>query len=122
MWVYKFEFPEPSRIQMLKGAEIILNTAYWSMKARNRWYLDLQGNALYNLMFVAGVNAIDEYLCGTSMVVGPDGSIINKASETEEELLITEVDLDYVIEMRSNLPYINDFKKENFTIDAINKY
>lgn len=119
---YDIEFPEPSRIQMLKGAEIILNISYWSMKAKDRWYLDLQGNALYNLIFIAGVNAIDENLCGSSMIVGPDGSIVNKASETEEELLITEVDLDYVIEMRANLPYINDFKKETFNMDAVNKY
>ncbi|EGY79496.1 amidohydrolase [Peptoniphilus indolicus ATCC 29427] len=119
---YDMELPEPSRIQALKGAEIILNVSYWSMPARTRWFIDMRGNALFNVLFMSGTNAVKDNLCGSSMIVGPDGEIINRASETEQELLITEIDLDYVVEMRSKLPYLNDFKEDTFTMEALNKY
>ncbi len=119
---YDMELPEPARIQALKGAEIILNVSYWSIPARTRWFVDMQGNALFNVLYMCGTNAVEDNLCGSSMIVGPDGEIVNKASEKDKELLITEIDLNYITEMRARLPYLNDFKEDTFTMDAIGKY
>ena len=72
---YDIEYPEPSRIETLKGAEIIVDCSVWSVPAERRWHVDLAGNALFNLLYVVGCNTIGENLCGSSMIVGPDGEI-----------------------------------------------
>ena len=41
---------------------------------------------------------------------------------TEEELLVHEIDLDEILEIRSRIPYINDFKEDTFSMDALKKY
>ena len=96
---YDIEYPEPSRIET-----------------------DLAGNALFNLLYVVGCNTIGENLCGSSMIVGPDGEIRAMASRTEEELLVHEIDLGEILEIRSRIPYINDFKEDTFSMEALKRY
>ena len=119
---YDVEYPEPSRIEALKGADIIVDCAVWSIPAERRWHVDLAGNALFNLLFMVGANPVEDNCCGSSMIVGPDGEIRAMASRTEEELLIHEIDLDEIMEIRSRIPYINDFKEDTFSMDALKKY
>ncbi len=119
---YDVEYPEPSRIEALKGAEVIIDCAVWSIPAERRWHVDLAGNALFNLLFMVGSNPVGDNCCGSSMVVGPDGEIRAMASRTEEELLIHEIDLDEVLEIRSRIPYMNDFKEDTFSMEALRTY
>lgn len=119
---YDMEFPEPARIQALKGAEIIVDCSVWSIPAERRWHIDMAANALFNLLFMVGCNTVSDNCCGSSMIVGPDGEIRAMASRTEEELLIHEINLDEILEVRSRIPYLNDFKEDTFSMDAINRY
>lgn len=119
---YDVELPEPSRIEALKGAELIFVSAVWSIPAERRWDVDLAGNALFNLLFMAGSNPVKDNCCGKSKIVGPDGEVVVEASRTDEELLIASIDLDRVIELRSKIPYLNDFKEDTFSMDALQKY
>ena len=73
---YDMEYPEPSRIAALKGAEMILCPAAWSRKAAHRWRVETAANALFNLVYVAGANFLDENCCGDARIVGPDGTVI----------------------------------------------
>ena len=119
---YDVEYPEPSRIEALKGAEIIVDCAVWSIPAERRWHVDLAGNALFNLLFMVGSNPVEDNCCGSSMIVGPDGEVRAMASRTDEELLVHAIDLDEILEIRSRIPYINDFKEDTFSMDALKKY
>ena len=69
---YDMEYPEPSRIAALKGADMILCPAAWSRKAAHRWRVETAANALFNLVYVAGANFLDENCCGDARIVGPD--------------------------------------------------
>jgi predicted amidohydrolase len=120
---YDMEYPEPARIEALKGAEIIVGCSVWSIDpAEHRWHVDMQANALFNLLFMAGCNTVGENICGSSMIVGPDGKIRAMASRTKEELLIHEIDLNEIISIRRKVPYMSDFKEATFSMDAVNKY
>ena len=119
---YDVEYPEPARIEALKGADILVDCAVWSIPAERRWHVDLAGNALFNLLFMVGSNPVEDNCCGSSMIVGPDGEIRAMASRTEEELLVHEINLDEILEIRSRIPYINDFKEDTFSMDALKKY
>ncbi|MEG0813077.1 MAG: carbon-nitrogen hydrolase family protein [Clostridium sp.] len=111
---YDFEFPESTRIVALKGAEIVFCPAAWSKPALNRWNIDLGANSLFNLLFVAGVNYVDEWCCGNSAISGPDGRILAQASDENEELLIVEIDMEEIEKQRSIIPYYKDMERELF--------
>lgn len=122
MICYDVEFPEPARVEALKGAEIIVVPAVWSIPAERRWDVDLSGNALFNILFMVGANPVGDNCCGKSQIVGPDGVVRACASHDNEEILYCEVDLNEVVATRSWLPYLNDFKEDTFSMDAVNKY
>lgn len=122
MICYDAEFPEPMRIMALKGAELVFVPSVWSFVAERRWHVDLAGGALYNLMYTAGINTWDDGSCGSSMVVGPDGEVVDLAPTDKEFVLYSEIDLDKIIEVRSRIPYLNDFKEDTFSMEALNKY
>lgn len=61
-------------------------------------------------------------VCGSSMIVGPDGKERVVASRTGEELLIHEIDLNEIVEIRSRIPYMNDFKEATFSMDALKRF
>lgn len=122
MICYDVEFPEPARIMALKGAELVFVPAVWSIPAERRWDVDLAGNALFNIYFMAGSNPVGDNACGKSQIVGPDGVVRAIASPDQEEILYCTVDLAEVLKVRSWLPYLNDFKEDTFSMDAVNKY
>lgn len=122
MICYDIEFPEPARIMALKGAELVFIPAVWSIPAQRRWDVDLAGNALFNIFFTAGANPVGDGACGKSQIVGPDGEVRALASPENEEILYCDIDLNEVVSVRSWLPYLNDFKEDTFSMDAVNKY
>lgn len=118
---YDAEYPETFRIEALKGAELILVGANWSFTGQSRWELQLSCNALCNLLFVAGVNIADQYCCGHSRVVAPDGRVIETV-HNEETVLVTTIDFAEIEEQRAKIPYMTDFNPETFTMDALKTY
>ncbi len=82
---YDMEYPEPSRIAALKGADMILCPAAWSRKAAHRWRVETAANALFNLVYVAGSNFLDENCCGNARIVGPDGRVIAEGYTPDAE-------------------------------------
>ncbi len=105
---YDLEFPEPARIAALKGAELIFCPAAWSIPARRRWELDMAGNSLFNLLYIAGSNFSDELLCGLSGVTGPDGEWVAQAEGQEETVIYAEIERKQISLMREQLPYYED--------------
>lgn len=119
---YDAEFPEPVRIMALKGAQLILIPSVWSLGAKHRWDIDLTAGALYNLLFIAGINTIGDGACGNSKVVSPRGEILIEASVDREEIIYCDIDLGDVEKTRMEIPYMQDFKHETFSMDALNKF
>lgn len=106
---YDMEFPEPSRILTLKGAEIIFAPSVWSFKAQHRWEVQFAARALDNTVFVAGINQVKNSACGNTKLLSPYGEIIARASETKEEVLICEADMSLISKARKDLPYLKDY-------------
>ena len=120
---YDMEYPEPSRIAALKGADMILCPAAWSRKAAHRWRVETAANALFNLVYVAGANFLDENCCGNARIVGPDGKVIaegyapdgNETAESEEtrDTVITALIRPEELERcREEIPYRKDLDPE----------
>ena len=120
---YDMEYPEPARIAALKGADMILCPAAWSRKAAHRWRVETAANALFNLVYVAGANFLDENCCGNARIIGPDGKVIaegytpdgNETAESEEtsDTVITALIRPEELERcREEIPYRKDMDPE----------
>ncbi len=106
---YDIEFPEPSRVLALKGADIIIVPSVWSIPAMNRWHIQLPARALDNTVFVMGINNIQEGAGGCSKVVSPMGDVLAQASDTQEEVLICDIDLEEINRVREKIPYLREY-------------
>lgn len=116
-------FPEAARLTAMKGAEIIfIPTAIGGIQEdgplqesgdRIAWEIVQRGHAVANGCFLAAVNRVGFeadpsgkgglQFSGGSFISDPYGRIIKQASETEEEILIQEIDLSFVDEVRDLL-------------------
>ena len=108
---YDIEFPEPSRILALKGAQVIVVPSVWSIPAMNRWHIQLPARALDDTVFVMGINNIGEGAGGCSKVVSPIGEVLAQASDETEEVLLCEIDLEEIGRVREKIPYLKEYDR-----------
>ncbi len=122
---YDMEYPEPSRIAALKGADMILCPAAWSRKAAHRWRVETAANALFNLVYVIGANFLDENCCGDARIVGPDGTVIaegftpeagtaaeNQPAAPEDCIVTALISPEELERCRAEIPYWQDLDPE----------
>jgi predicted amidohydrolase len=104
-------FGELIRKMVLLGAKIIVIPAAFNMTTGPaHWHLLARTRALDNqVYFIAASparNEKDEYVSyGHSLVVDPWGKIIAEKDE-KEGLLCCEIDLDYIEQIRNQLPLL----------------
>lgn len=119
---YDRHFPDGARCLGLNGAEIVFNpSATVAGLSQYLWELEQPAHAVANGYFVAAINRvgteapwnIGEFY-GTSYVVSPKGKILKKASANKDELLVTEIDLDEVKEVRDLWQFYRDRRPETY--------
>ncbi len=119
-------FPEAARLTAMKGAEIIfIPTAIGNLTqefatversdVHAAWETVQRGHAAANGCYLAAVNRVGYepdpngkdglQFWGASFISDPYGRIIKQASETEEENLIAEIDLEFIDEVRDVLAH-----------------
>jgi omega-amidase len=84
---YDLRFAPLFRVYASAGADCMLVPSAWPASRMEAWELFIRTRAIDNQMFVAGINTVgitpvDGY-SGNSMVAGPAGNIIVRASDTE---------------------------------------
>jgi beta-ureidopropionase len=119
---YDRHFPEVARQVGLKGAEIVFNpSATVESLSRYLWELEQPAHAVANGYFVAAINRVgtEEPLnpnkfYGSSYFCDPRGRIIAKASEDEDEVLVCDLDLDMIREVRNTWQFLRDRRPETY--------
>ena len=85
---YDLRFPELARTQVQQGAQILVVCAQWPEARINQWRLLLQARAVENQVFVVACNRVGTNgatrFGGHSMIVAPDGTILQEAGEDSE--------------------------------------
>ncbi len=124
---YDRHFPEGARILGLNGAEIVLNpSATVAGLSEYLWKLEQPAHAVANAYFVGAINRvgyedpwrIGEFY-GTSYFCNPRGQIITEASRDKDELLVAELNLTMVRDVRNEWQFFRDRRPE--TYDALIK-
>lgn len=89
---FDLRFPELVRSQVADGADFLVISAQWPKVRTEHWRILVQARAIENQLFVVACNR-----CGTtgrtefaghSMIVAPDGEILQEAGENEEHVII----------------------------------
>lgn len=119
---YDRHFPEGARILGLNGAEIVYNpSATVAGLSQHLWKLEQPAHAVANGYFMGCINRVGTEapwnigrFYGNSYHVNPRGEIIDCASETEDELLISTLDLDMIEEVRNTWQFYRDRRPETY--------
>jgi len=118
---YDRHFPEGARILGINGAQIVFNpNATVSGLSEHIWKLSMPAYAALNQYYVGVINRVGtEYwktgdFYGTSYFANPRGKIIATASRTKDEVLVSDLDLDYIREVRDNWQFYRDRRPETY--------
>jgi len=119
---YDRHFPEGARALGLNGAEIVYNpSATVKGLSQYLWKLEQPAHAVANGYFMGCINRVGiekpwnlgEFY-GSSYFVDPRGQIVAIASEDNDELLVTEIDLELIEEVRATWQFFRDRRPEAY--------
>ncbi len=119
---YDRHFPEGARVLGLHGAEIVFNpSATVAGLSEYLWELEQPAHAVANGYFVGAINRvgteppwnIGEFY-GKSYFCNPRGKIIAQASRNKTELIVADLNLDEIREVRSVWQFFRDRRPETY--------
>ena len=100
---YDLRFGALFRLYERAGAGAVFVPAAWPAERIQHWILLARARALENRMYIVGINTTGTNVVGNysghSIVVDPEGNVVNEAGDGEE-LLVTELDPEQVIQAR----------------------
>ncbi len=119
---YDRHFPDGARCLGLNGAEIVYNPSATTVgQSQYLWKLEQPAHAVANGYFMGCINRVGTEapwnlgkFYGSSYFVNPMGQIFAEASENNDELLITDFDLDLIEEVRSKWQFFRDRRPETY--------
>ena len=119
---YDRHFPEGARLLGLNGAEIVFNpSATVAGLSQYLWELEQPAHAVANGYYVAASNRVGTEapwnigkFYGTSYFVDPRGKFLAKASEDNDELVVAEMDLDLIEEVRRTWQFYRDRRPDSY--------
>ena len=121
---YDRHFPEGARALGLNGAEIVYNpSATVAGLSQYLWKLEQPAHAVANGYFVGAINRVGTEapwnigkFYGNSYFVDPRGQILACGSEDKDELVVSELDLDVIEEVRRTWQFFRDRRPDSYGI------
>jgi N-carbamoylputrescine amidase len=119
---YDRHFPEGARALGLNGAEIVFNpSATVAGLSEHLWKLEQPAHAVANGYFIGAINRvgteapwnIGEFY-GSSYFCDPRGRIIAQASRNEDEVLVADLDLEMITEVRRTWQFFRDRRPDQY--------
>jgi N-carbamoylputrescine amidase len=121
-------YPEAARLTALAGAAVLFyptaigwhpaEKAQYGVSQRDAWKTVQRGHAIANGVYVAAVNRVGHEpgipgsagleFWGTSFLCDPFGVVIAEASVDKEEILVGEIDIGRIEEVRRGWPFLRD--------------
>jgi beta-ureidopropionase len=120
---YDRHFPEGARELGLNGAEIVFNpSATVAGLSEYLWKLEQPAHAVANQYYVGAINRvgteapwdIGEFY-GQSYFCNPRGQIMVEGSRDQDEVVIADLDLDLIEEVRNTWQFFRDRRPESYT-------
>ncbi|CAN5206508.1 nitrilase-related carbon-nitrogen hydrolase [soil metagenome] len=119
---YDRHFPEGARVLGLNGAEIVFNpSATVAGLSEYLWKLEQPAHAVANGYFIGAINRvgyeapwnIGEFY-GQSYFCNPRGQIVAEAPRDKDALVVADLDLDMIREVRNTWQFFRDRRPESY--------
>jgi len=119
---YDRHFPEGARCLGLNGAEIVFNpSATVAGLSEYLWKLEQPAHAVANQYFIGAINRpgfeepwrIGEFY-GTSYFCNPRGQIMAEGKRVEDDVVIADLNLDMIREVRNTWQFFRDRRPESY--------
>ena len=128
-------YPEAARLMALQGAEILIyptaigyakyDTEDEQQRQREAWTTVMRGHAVANGLPVVAVNRVGYepdpseqtggiQFWGSSFIAGPQGELLYRACDNEEESIVAEIDIKHSEDVRRWWPFLRDRRIENY--------
>jgi beta-ureidopropionase len=119
---YDRHFPEGARALGLNGAQIVFNpSATVAGLSEYLWKLEQPAHAVANGYFVGAINRVGREqpwdigeFYGQSYFCDPRGQIIAEAGRDKDELLVADLNLDLIQEVRSTWQFFRDRRPDTY--------
>ena len=119
---YDRHFPEGWRALGVNGAQIVFNPSATSRGLSSHlWQLEQPAAAVANMYYVGAINRVgieslgDNDFYGTTYFVDPRGQFVGEVcSDQEEELLVRDLDLDLIDEVRNQWAFYRDRRPDTY--------
>ncbi len=119
---YDRHFPEGARLLGLHGAEIVFNpSATVKGLSQYLWKLEQPAHAVANGYFMGCSNRVGVeapwnvgQFYGSSYFVDPRGNFLAQGSEDKDELVVAEMNLDMIEEVRRTWQFFRDRRPETY--------
>ncbi len=129
-------YPEGARLMALRGAELLIyptaigwestDTPEEKTRQLGAWVIAQRGHAVANGLPVVAVNRVGHepdpsgqtngiQFWGNSFVAGPQGEILAQASNTDEEVVVVDVDMERSENVRRWWPFLRDRRIDEFS-------
>jgi N-carbamoylputrescine amidase len=120
---YDRHFPEGARALGLNGAEIVFNpSATVAGLSEYLWKLEQPAHAVANGYFVGAINRVGHEqpwdigeFYGQSYFCDPRGQIIAQAPRDEDALVVADLDLDMIREVRNTWQFFRDRRPDSYS-------
>jgi beta-ureidopropionase len=120
---YDRHFPEGARALGLNGAEIVFNpSATVAGLSEYLWKLEQPAHAVANGYFVGAINRVGHEqpwdigeFYGQSYFCNPRGQIIAEAPRDEDALIVADLDLDMIREVRNTWQFFRDRRPDSYS-------
>ncbi len=128
-------YPEAARLMALQGAEMLIyptaigyatyDTEEEQQRQREAWTTVMRGHAVANGLPVVAVNRVGFepdpsgqtggiQFWGSSFVTGPQGELLHRSSDKQEDSLVIDVDLKHSEDVRRWWPFLRDRRIESY--------
>ena len=119
---YDRHFPEGARLLGLHGAEIVFNpSATVAGLSQYLWKLEQPAHAVANGYFIAASNRVGTEapwnigkFYGSSYFCDPRGNFLSVGSEDKDELIVAEMNLDMIEEVRRVWQFYRDRRPDSY--------
>ena len=128
-------YPEAARLMALQGADLLIyptaigyessDTPEEQQRQREAWTTVQRGHAVANGLPVVAVNRVGHepdpsgqtngiQFWGSSFVAGPQGEILFRASDSEEETAVINIDISHSEQVRRWWPFLRDRRIDEY--------
>jgi beta-ureidopropionase len=119
---YDRHFPEGARALGLNGAEIVFNpSATVAGLSEYLWKLEQPAHAVANGYFVGAINRVGHEMpwdigefYGQSYFCDPRGQIIAQAPRDQDAIVVADLDLDLIREVRNTWQFFRDRRPDSY--------